>query len=94
MQGNIERGGRQTVLNREGGGKHVWGGGGYDDVDEKMDVSKAKLFVSLSSKPYKLNKIAPYYALPHCILYYNILPFKFQDLLPKIYTLVWKDVSS
>ena len=22
MQGNIERGGRQTVLNREGGGKH------------------------------------------------------------------------
>ena len=48
MQGNIERGGRQTVLNREGGGKHSMfgGGGGYDDVDEKMDVSKANVVVS------------------------------------------------
>ena len=46
------REGGQTILHQGGHTFYVGGNGGYDDVDEKMDLSEANILVS------KVNKVS------------------------------------
>ena len=47
-----ERGGQTFLTHRRGSGKtcFVGGGGGFDDVEEEIDVSEANILVSRASK--------------------------------------------